>query len=304
MKLGSFFEKGLIRIPLRAKTTEEVIHELIDETILSGHPELDAKQIFENVMKTEFDTRNTVGAGVFFPHARIDTLGDFILAFGIAPHGIDIPTPDGMPVNFVLLIICPYEKNTLLLQMRSAFLKVLNNATNRKRLLAAKNPSDVVQILEDANIELRRELVAGDVMRTDVVSSKPTSTLEEILLIMLSANVDTVPIIDDKGVFLGVVNGGGILRIAIPKYMDNVRSMRFITSDEPLMEIYNRRKDLTANDLLEKSSELKIVHQSTSIMEVAFRLVQSPGRIVYVCEDEKLLGIITRRSLLTRLIIE
>ncbi len=301
MKLSHYLDEQSIIISHKLTNINEIIDMLLAAT-KNRHPTCPLVKFRDILYATKEAPQNFLGEGVYFPHARIEGLRDFVLCFGITPNGIPAPTPDGKPILFSILIICPFEKNTLMLKIRSAFIKLLSESLIREELLSAEDPDEVLKIIDKSEVTVEKELLVADLMKTDIVTISQHATLEEIVNTMFESGVDTIPVVDKDGKFLGVVSCYNILRIAIPEYMDAMKSLKFLKSSEPLLELFKKRKTIRASDIA--GTKVFTVSPNTNIMEAAFIMVRNKVRYVYVLEGDKLVGILSRRDLIARIMVE
>jgi len=299
MKLSSLLDSDAIKILAPSLDGEGIIRELVAITSRSRE---EADIIFDKIMEQERELPSALGNGIFFPHARIDALADFHISIGVSRDGIDIGAADGKPINFAFLIACPFEKNTLMLKTRSALLRLFLDPDASARLLAARDTEEICEIIENSGIRIEEELLVRDIMNTEPITTTKNATLEEIVRLMYSDGVDTIPVLDENGHFLGIVSGYGILRLAIPEYLDNIASLSFLRTDEPLHRIFKKRKEIRAADIM--SVDAAQISPDAPIMDAAFLMVRKKVRYVYVVENNKILGVISRRMLISRIMVE
>jgi len=301
VKLAALLDKESIILPLKASNRFEAIKKLL-EGVDRAYDYVDATELLDVLESREREMPTILGNGFFFPHARIETLDDFVVVFGISPDGIPDEKAEDEPIKFSFLIVCPFEKNSLMLKTRAAFLNLLLNEHNFKALLRAKNSIAVLKIIEKSNIDVRQELLVTDLMKTEIVKITPVTPLVHIVEIMFKEGIDTLPIVDEDQNFLGIVSGYNILRVAIPDYVDNLESISFLESSEPLYALFKNRNEILAKDIMSKT--VVQVSAETMAIEAAFLMVRNRVRTVYIIENAKLLGILTRRDLISRILVE
>lgn len=299
MHLISLLNEKSIVIPLKGNTKEKVIEELL-LALKREYRDLPIEQMKESVLQVEKEQSTLLGNGVFFPHVRTDEFSDMVIACGISSDGIEMEAVDKEPIRFVFLIICPFDKNTIMIQARAALLKLW--LKYREQILMAKKPQDFMRIVEGSDIRLRREITAGDMMRAEIAKIYLDTTLEEIVGLMFSKAVGTLPVIDSEGHLEGVVSTGSIIRLALPEYVDRMPTLSFLRTAEPFANILSRRKEITAKELMTK--DFARVGSDTSIMEVLFIMARDKAQYVYVVDEGKLMGLISQRELITKILTE
>lgn len=89
--------------------------------------------------------------GVAFPHARLDSLVEPLLALGLTRHGIvDVSTEQ--PIETVFLILSPTQSPTAQLQMLALTSKAAQNRHFLQCLRKADSSEDVIQTIQDWEI--------------------------------------------------------------------------------------------------------------------------------------------------------
>lgn len=302
MRLSAIIEPRNIVMPLRGESIEDVIKNLV-----AASSEIDRNRIEEiskELLLREKRGGTMLGRGVFFPHARIASGGKVRVAFGISDEGIPLDTPDGIPVKFSFMVAAPFDKNELLLNCRAAFLKLFLTGDYAAQILDAKSREDVYSIILESGINITETLIAADVMSSDIITISPNEKLRDILDIMFGHAIGTLPVVNEDRKLVGVVSCQEILRMAIPKFVDGLTSLSFVTSHKPFDYILAHRDDISAKNIME--TDFLKAHSKTSLLQIAHMLTSSNKRFVYITDpdnDDHFLGIIERRELLTKLLV-
>lgn len=106
MKLSELLTPERIRIPLLAKTKDEVLRELV--SILPGIAGSEEREgILEAVLEREGRMSTGIGQGVAIPHGKTASVPGMEMAFGIASRPIDFEALDGDPVGIFFLLLSP-----------------------------------------------------------------------------------------------------------------------------------------------------------------------------------------------------
>lgn len=301
MKLSLFIEPRNIVIPLVAKTPEGIIEELLPYL---GERDSKVCDVFcKEILAREAQGGTFLGGGLFFPHARTDTGGEVKIALGLSPEGIELDTPDGNPVRFVLLMVAPAERNTALLKARAALVKFLIQNGNAEALLSAKSADEVYEILKERDVYIGEMLTVNDVVRRDVVTIEPEMTLRQLLNLMFTKELETLPVVQN-GKLVGVVTGQEVLRLAIPKFADGISSLKFIESRTPFEAILLQRDEAKAGEIMER--DFLKAHTDVSLLQVAHLMATTGHRTVFIVDaedDETFIGIVNRRDLLMQVLV-
>ncbi len=117
-------------------------------------------------------------------------------------------------------------------------------------------------------------LTAQDIMRTDIVTIGPDRTLREAVQVLLEHRISGLPVVDEQGHLLGIISEFALLAIA---YDPPSRNMP--VSDHMTRHIIS----VTPDTPITKMADTFILH----------RIRRLP-----VVENERLLGVVSRRELL------
>ena len=88
-----------------------------------------------------------IGLGIAIPHAKIAGVSKFVVAVGRHTVGIEFDAIDARPVHLVVLIAGPQDAQDRYLRLLARLSGRLKQDDVRKRILAAKDPSEIVTIL-------------------------------------------------------------------------------------------------------------------------------------------------------------
>ena len=150
LKLTDYIHPACIRIGLKGKFKEALIHELVGLIGASGY--IHNLSNFElNIQKREQMETTGLGRGVAIPHGMTNDVNRMSIAVGISPDGADFDSLDGEPVHIFFMIASPDtpqdRKTYLLLLGRLA--KALRNEQFRQRLRGAASADKILQILDE-----------------------------------------------------------------------------------------------------------------------------------------------------------
>ena len=109
MKITDILIPELIRYPLTVNDKESAIKELLD--VLNSREKIqDYDAVLDAVLKREAKMTTGVGNGVAIPHCKSHGAGQFAIALGIHPQGINFDSLDDRPAHLIFLLIGPEHK--------------------------------------------------------------------------------------------------------------------------------------------------------------------------------------------------
>ncbi|MEJ2634173.1 MAG: PTS sugar transporter subunit IIA [Calditrichia bacterium] len=147
MKLIDVIKPEYIKIPLRGKTREEVVKELIE--ILSDKDIFDDPEaVFSAVMDREKIMTTGVGRGVAIPHCKKEECAKFAIALGIHPDGADFHSIDNSPARIIFLLVGPETNPGMHIRLLSRISRIISKDTLRDSLLSSVQPEEAYNLLK------------------------------------------------------------------------------------------------------------------------------------------------------------
>lgn len=150
MKLSNLIEEDLMGFDLQSSGKDEVIRELVD---LASKSKLvrDKDLLLDEVQKREKLVTTGVGWGVAFPHAKTKAMKGIVIAFGRSDKGVEFGAMDQKPVHLFFLIAAPEDTIGAHLNVMARLSFLMKSQDNRERLLSAKNPGEVLEVLDSVD---------------------------------------------------------------------------------------------------------------------------------------------------------
>lgn len=150
MKLSNLIQEDLMSFDLVSEDKESVMKELVD--LVSGSALVrDKDLLLEDVVKREKLVTTGVGWGVAFPHAKTRAMKGIVISFGRSVKGIPFDAMDGKAVNLFFLIAAPEDTIGAHLNVMARLSFLMKSPANRERLNAARNPGEVMEVLDSVD---------------------------------------------------------------------------------------------------------------------------------------------------------
>jgi len=148
-RIVEFLQEEYIFAPLRAQNRSEVIRKLADFLIRSHNLHgITTDELVTTVEERERSFTTALGSGVALPHARVAKGPEIMGVMGICPDGLDFAAPDGVAVNFVILIATPEEHQKTHQEVMAAVARIMSDPTVRTKLFAARNPAEAFEAID------------------------------------------------------------------------------------------------------------------------------------------------------------
>ncbi|MBS3763469.1 MAG: PTS sugar transporter subunit IIA [Planctomycetes bacterium] len=152
MNLSDLLEPGLIKVPVESMTRDEVIAELVEQLVRQDKIG-DRGGVLDTLYERERKGSTGIGGGVAVPHARHPDVDDCLLAVGIAPEGIEFDAVDDEPVYLVFLLLGAPDKPSQTIEALADIGLLVQIPNVYDRLISARDPEDVIQIINEAHEE-------------------------------------------------------------------------------------------------------------------------------------------------------
>jgi PTS system nitrogen regulatory IIA component len=144
--LSSIILPDCIIIDIKGITKKAIISELFD--ILVSHGKLlDRNMAFRDLLDREKTMSTAMPNGIALPHAKTNAVQELTVAIGIKKSGLDFDSPFDDKTNIIILALAPSSKAKHLYKFLLAITTALNDDTLRSKILAAKTPDEIVELL-------------------------------------------------------------------------------------------------------------------------------------------------------------
>lgn len=146
LDIGQYFDPCSIALSTNARTSEELIGELVGRLSACGTI-IDTDTALEDVLARERSLGTGLEHGVALPHARSSGVEQTTVAVAISPEGIDFQAADGTPSRIIVLVVSPRERTGPHLQLIAALVGRLRNPVVRTAILSSESPEAVIEAL-------------------------------------------------------------------------------------------------------------------------------------------------------------
>jgi PTS system nitrogen regulatory IIA component len=106
-------------------------------------------QVFDSLFAREKLGSTGLGQGVAIPHGRVKGLRDAVAAFVKMQNPIPFDAPDGLPVNFIFVLLVPERATDLHLQLLGELAQMFSDKSFRDKLQGAEEPAAIYQLFAD-----------------------------------------------------------------------------------------------------------------------------------------------------------
>lgn len=134
-------------------THDEVIDLLLDSVKDSKNIE-DHDDLRKLILERENIISTGIGVGLAIPHARKDSIEDFVISAVLIKKGCDWNSIDSNPVNFAIMIASPKDTHREYLRILAQMVLFWKDTDKRKKVINAKTPQEIYDALSCVEFEL------------------------------------------------------------------------------------------------------------------------------------------------------
>jgi mannitol/fructose-specific phosphotransferase system IIA component (Ntr-type) len=87
-----------------------------------------------------------IGFGIGIPHAKVDSVKDFVMAVGRSLQGIEFESFDHEPVNIVVMIGASASQKDDYVRILAKVSQILKREEKRHAILAAETPQEIFEV--------------------------------------------------------------------------------------------------------------------------------------------------------------
>ena len=306
MRVSNYLEENYIFTGIAAETKEDVIREMIKKISERDEKFKENSELIENaVMKREQSLSTSMGDGVAIPHARVDEYDDFMVAIGVTKKEIECSTiyHKNDKVKFFFLVVCNSSKNRVILKVVPAIQLLFRNSILNSELHTLENISgeEILKIIKKYEQEISEGIEAEDVMRTDIKPASLDDTLADVAVRMVKEDIESIPVLDEKGKFAGDITEEELIMFGLPKSASFVKDLSFVRNSSQFEEYFKHEKDVKIREIHDLFP-ITTVTRNTSVVEVSFLMVYNKITRIYVVEDGKYYGTIFRGDIIKKVL--
>lgn len=146
MSLIELLDESTVLVNIKATEKREVIKELATTLKTSGKI-TDSSEVLQAVLERETIMSTGIGKGVAIPHGKCKTVDKLVGVLGIKTDGIDFQSLDEQPVYLFFLLVSPLNISGPHIRALAHISRLLRHDLLRKRLIAAENPRQVLELI-------------------------------------------------------------------------------------------------------------------------------------------------------------
>lgn len=147
MKISDLLKKEIMIMEIAADNKIDAINEMIAK--LKEKKMISDEELFrEEIMNREELSSTGLGDGIAMPHAKTKAVNTPCVLFARSEKGIDYDSLDGQPAHLFFMIAAEEGANNTHIERLANLSKLLLKANFIEKLRKAKNPDEVIELVE------------------------------------------------------------------------------------------------------------------------------------------------------------
>ena len=286
MKLVSILDENLVVCGLAGDTREELYGHLLDQVLKYDGVKGERQPLLQEIIARE-DMLQIPYEGIALPHTRTEATADLTIMIGIPKQPITLKKNDLTPSSIIILSLIGPSTSDLYLKSLAAFSRFLVHPENRQKIISAKNSAEVLAVLNREQVMLKNEITAEDIMKPDCFTVNENSPLAEVLDAFFLLNAVQLPVVDDNGRLIGIIDAAEIIRRHMPGYIFMIDNLKFLTTFEPFEQIFKDERKRCAKDFMRPAEGM--IPPQLPLIQMTILLIKGEADPLYVVRDDGLL---------------
>jgi PTS system nitrogen regulatory IIA component len=264
---------------------------------LAKNPSLgcSADELYEKLMQREELGGTVLPNGLAIPHVRLDGISDFWIALMSPPQPL---IHQDQKLRLIALFLIPKSGSDIYLQTLSGLTKFTADPNIMDSIVGARTRKELLTVMEA--LDIKKDFLVSDIMTKDMVTVTQSTTLKEVADLLYSKGLSYIPVLSEKGQFIGELTLLDLIREGIPDYALRIGDISFLKSFEPFEELIRKEDSLTVREIMSEP-EMK-VHPDDSIASAALNFIRSGRRQLPVVAGSQLVGVLSIVDLLKKVI--
>ncbi len=301
MKLSNLLSEDRVFVHVDCATLAEALALLV-RSVRAELGELAPEGVVAKILQREQDHPSLVEDGILLAHLRAEGIRSFVLALAGLEKSVRHPGASGTAVDLIFLVLAPQLQNALMLQTLASIRRLPADRNFLPTVRSVRTPARLIRVIEESGVEVKRNLTAGDIMEPLEGSVRLDTPLATAVRALADARDEGLPVLDEKDHLAGEITTREILLLGMPKYMDLLSNPEMLNAFEPFENYFRHEEELKVRDICRR--DFGSVAPATPIVRVAHQMITENRRRIYVTHDDRIEGVIYRKSILLRVMLQ
>jgi PTS system fructose-specific IIC component len=148
IEIRDLIKAEYVFLDISARSRFDAIHKIIERMVDLDEIE-DLEQFEKEVVRREKEIPTGLQMGAALPHARSKVVNKIVMAFARLKKGVDFGADGKEPARLIFLFGVPSDEINAYLKLVSRLCKLLREKRFRTKLLKAREPEDIIEVLKN-----------------------------------------------------------------------------------------------------------------------------------------------------------
>jgi len=236
----------------------------------------------------------------FLYHVRISSSENVRIAIAVLKNGIkQSVTNNNEKISVVIILVSPKEKPDLYLKTVKSF-KELFNKINISSILKYEKSEEIWNIIDQSNISLPEIIYAEDLMEEVEVYLNESNNLKDAIDKFVNTDYLNIPVIDLEGNLVGEVTSRELMEVCLPRYILWMDDINPIINFEPFRNMLENDENTWLAEIM--NHDCPVIQKNDPFIYAAITMTKKSISHVYVLDDNKLVGVISMKLFLDKIL--
>lgn len=152
MILTQILQPTCVKVPLKSKTKEDAIEELVN-CLADNNLVTSRGDTFEAVMARESTRSTGIGSSIAIPHGKCSAVKELVMAIGIAAEPIEFDSIDNKPVTIIILLVSPPDQTGPHIQALARISRLMLDTQFKNQLEKVSSPEALYDLISSKETE-------------------------------------------------------------------------------------------------------------------------------------------------------
>ncbi|MCL1818602.1 MAG: PTS sugar transporter subunit IIA [Spirochaetaceae bacterium] len=148
MSLLKYLTLDTVTVDLQGSTKEQIIESLLDILMRTGKVK-DRSRALAAILDRENKMSTGMENSIAIPHGKTDAVDELVAAVGITKGPVDFSALDKQPSRIFIMTLSSSQRTGPHIQFLKEISELLRSAGMREKLLAAREPREILQSLAE-----------------------------------------------------------------------------------------------------------------------------------------------------------
>jgi CBS domain-containing protein/mannitol/fructose-specific phosphotransferase system IIA component (Ntr-type) len=293
VRLRDFLARERLVVPLPVATLHSAAELLLERLVLAREV-IDAEALREQIGEWRPEDVVVMGDRAFLLHYRTKSVGQLVVAVGVARDAICHLASDGQEhcASIVLMIAAPPRHAARYLQVVGGFARLLRQDDALSAILHAPASDALLSLAAFGEYQLPEQLTVRDVMSESPRTVDPETPLIDAARNLVRTGIGALAVVDQEARVIGMVSEREVIR--------HLLSVQAFSGPDSRAGSPAASGAKTVRDVMTRQVLCVSPHQP--IAEVASLMSNKEVDRVPVVRDGQLVGFLTRGDIVRKLI--